>query len=61
MLLAINVNFIFGGILLNDVAGWIFALILFSVAAIDTGLGLLLILNYLNIRFSSKRTYLKKS
>lgn len=57
MLLAINANFILGSILLNDLWGWLISLILFSIAAIDTGLGLLIILNYYNLRYSIKRTF----
>lgn len=50
ILLGINTNFIFGSIFLDDFLGSYMALILFSVAALDTSIGLVIILNYYNIR-----------
>ena len=49
-LLGINLNFIFGSLILDDFLGQYIALILFSIAALDTSVGLIIILNYYNIR-----------
>jgi NADH-quinone oxidoreductase subunit K len=49
-LLGININFIFGSLILDDFLGQYLALILFAVAALDTSVGLVIILNYYNLR-----------
>jgi len=49
ILLGINVNFIFASIMLDDFLGQYVSLILFSVAALDTSVGLIIILNYYNL------------
>lgn len=47
---SINLNFIYASLLLDDFFGQIIALILFTLAAVDTSVGLVLILGYYNIR-----------
>jgi NADH-quinone oxidoreductase subunit K len=47
--LGVNINFIFASLLLDDVLGQYISLILFSVAALDTSVGLIIILNYYNL------------
>jgi NADH-quinone oxidoreductase subunit K len=49
ILLGVNINFILGSLVLNDFAGQYISLILFSVAALDTSVGLIIILNYYNL------------
>nr|ACZ96468.1 NADH dehydrogenase subunit 4L [Didymium iridis]ACZ96469.1 NADH dehydrogenase subunit 4L [Didymium iridis] len=49
ILLGINVNFIFASVMLDDFLGQYISLILFSVAALDTSVGLIIILNYYNL------------
>jgi NADH-quinone oxidoreductase subunit K len=51
-LLGININFIFGSLILDNFIGQYLALILFAVAALDTSVGLVIILNYYNLRTS---------
>jgi NADH-quinone oxidoreductase subunit K len=53
ILVGININFIFASIILDDFLGQYIALILFSVAALDTSIGLIIILNYYNIHYIS--------
>jgi len=50
ILLGINLNFILATNLLDDFLGEYIALILFSVAALDTSVGLIILLNYYNLR-----------
>jgi NADH-quinone oxidoreductase subunit K len=49
ILLGINVNFILTSVVLDDFLGQYITLILFSVAALDTSVGLIIILNYYNL------------
>jgi NADH-quinone oxidoreductase subunit K len=49
ILIGINVNFIFASLMLDDFLGQFISLILFSVAALDTSVGLIIILNYYNL------------
>jgi len=49
ILLGVNANFILSSIFLDDFLGEYVALILFSVAALDTSVGLIIILNYYNL------------
>jgi len=49
ILLGVNSNFILASIFLDDFLGQYLALILFSVAALDTSVGLIIILNYYNL------------
>jgi NADH-quinone oxidoreductase subunit K len=60
MILAINLEFIYNGILTNDASKWFNALILLSVAAVDTAIGLALLIRYSNVR-SEKVDSLKLS
>lgn len=46
ILLGVNINFIMASIVLDDFLGKYITLILFSVAALDTSIGLILLLNY---------------
>jgi len=48
-LLGISLNFILGSLLLDDLLGQFIALILFAIAALDTSVGLVIILNYYNL------------
>jgi len=49
ILLGVNSNFVLASIYLDDFLGQYLALILFSVAALDTSVGLIIILNYYNL------------
>jgi NADH:ubiquinone oxidoreductase subunit K len=49
ILLGININFILTSLVIDDFLGNYLALILFSVAALDTALGLIIIMNYYNL------------
>jgi NADH-quinone oxidoreductase subunit K len=49
ILLGVNLNFIIGGLLIDDALGKYISLILFSVAALDTAVGLIILLNYYNL------------
>jgi len=51
ILLGVNLNFICASIILDDFMGQFLSLILFSMAALDTSVGLVIILNYYNIRY----------
>nr|AAZ72726.1 NADH dehydrogenase subunit 4L [Physarum polycephalum] len=46
ILLGVNINFIMASLVLDDFLGKYIVLILFSVAALDTSIGLILLLNY---------------
>jgi len=59
-LIAIGVNFVNGSILYENIEGQAIALILLSIAATETAIGLILTLNYYNLRTFSTRFYLKK-
>lgn len=48
-LLGININFVLGSIMLDDFMGQYITLILFSIAALDTSVGLIIILNYYSL------------
>jgi NADH-quinone oxidoreductase subunit K len=49
ILLGININFILASFLLDEFFGQFITLILFSVAALDTSIGLIILLNYYNL------------
>lgn len=49
MLLGVNMNFIIGSLLIDDALGKYLSLILFSVAALDTSVGLIILLNYYSL------------
>jgi NADH-quinone oxidoreductase subunit K len=51
ILLGVNLNFICASFLLDDFMGQFLSLILFSLAAVDTSIGLVIILNYYNHRY----------
>jgi len=59
-LIAIGVIFINGSLMYNNIEGQAIALILLSIAAAETAVGLILTLNYYNLRTFSTRFYLKK-
>jgi NADH:ubiquinone oxidoreductase subunit K len=61
ILLGININFIFASIILDDFLGQYITLILFSVAALDTCLGLIIIFNYYNYHLLNTSLSNKKS
>ena len=48
ILLGINLNLILGSLILDDALGKYMSLILFSCAALDTSVGLIIVLNYYN-------------
>lgn len=50
ILLGVNTNFVIGSVILDDGLGKYISLILFSVAALDTSIGLILLLHYYNLR-----------
>jgi len=50
LLLAVSINFIFTSILSNDFLGIYITLINFSIAALDTAVGLIVLLSYYNLR-----------
>ena len=61
-LLAINLNFIFSSLFLNDVIGLIFALFILTVAAAEAAIGLAILVLFFRVRsniFSSHTTYLR--
>jgi len=61
-LLAINLNFIFTSIFLNDIIGLIFALFILTVAAAEAAIGLAILVLFFRVRtniFSSHSTYLR--
>lgn len=57
ILVGVNINFIFASIILDDFLGQYLTLILFSVAALDTSVGLVVILNYYNMHYIGKTVY----
>jgi NADH-quinone oxidoreductase subunit K len=50
MLLAINLNFIIFSIFLDDILGQLFALLILTVAAAESAIGLALLVVYYRIR-----------
>jgi NADH:ubiquinone oxidoreductase subunit K len=52
MLLAINYNFVLSSILIDDLAGQVFALFVLTVAAAESAIGLALLMVYYRIRGS---------
>jgi NADH-quinone oxidoreductase subunit K len=53
ILLGINVNFILGSLLHDDFLGQFLSLILFAIAALDTSVGLVILLAYYNLHVVS--------
>lgn len=61
-LLAINLNFIFSSLFLNDIMGLIFALFILTVAAAEAAIGLAILVLFFRVRsniFSSHTVYLR--
>jgi len=61
-ILAINLNFIFTSIFLNDIVGIIFSLFILTVAAAEAAIGLAILVLFFRVRsniFSSHTTYLR--
>ena len=61
-LLAINLNFIFSSLFLNDIVGLIFTLFILTVAAAEAAIGLAILVLFFRVRsniFSSHITYLR--
>jgi NADH-quinone oxidoreductase subunit K len=61
-LLAINLNFIFSSIFLNDIFGLIFSLFVLTVAAAEADIGLAILVLFFRVRtniFSSHLAYLR--
>jgi len=61
-LLAINLNFIFSSLFLNDIVGLIFTLFILTVAAAEAAIGLAILVLFFRVRsniFSSHTTYLR--
>jgi NADH-quinone oxidoreductase subunit K len=56
ILLGVNINFILASIVLDDFLGKYITLILFSVAALDTSVGLILLLNYYGLHSITRIT-----
>ena len=54
LLLGANINFIFGSQLIDDFLGKFLSLILFSVAALDTSVGLIILLNFYAIHLTQQ-------
>jgi len=54
ILIGININFVFGSIVLDDFLGQYIALCLFSIAALDTSVGLVIILTYYNLHTANR-------
>lgn len=49
-LLSINLNFIFNSILLNDIIGIIFSLLILTIAAAEAAIGLAILVLYYRVR-----------
>ncbi len=61
-LLAINLNFIFSSLFLNDIVGLIFALFILTVAAAEAAIGLAILVLFFRVRsniFSNHTIYLR--
>src|SRR5271163_4760682 len=54
LLLGVNINFIMGSLFLDDALGKFITLILFSVAALDTAVGLIILINYYGLHTLTK-------
>jgi NADH:ubiquinone oxidoreductase subunit K len=52
MLLAINYNFVITSVLIDDLTGQIFALLILTVAAAESAIGLALLMIYYRVRGS---------
>jgi len=52
MLLAVNYNFVVSSILIDDLSGQIFALLVLTVAAAESAIGLALLMIYYRVRGS---------
>ena len=52
MLLAVNLNFLFFSVYLDDIVGQIFALLILTVAAAESAIGLALLVSYYRVRGS---------
>jgi len=50
MLLAINLNFIFFSLYLDDILGELFALLILTVAAAESAIGLAIIISFFKLR-----------
>jgi len=61
ILLSVNLNFIFASLFLDDFLGETVALLLFSLAALDTSFGLVVLFNYYNLRFVNLTNFNIKS
>jgi len=57
ILLGVNINLIFTSIVLDDFLGQYLTLILFAVAALDTSVGLIIILNYYNLHSTIQKLH----
>ena len=49
-LLAINLNFIFNSVILNDITGILFALLILTIAAAEAAIGLAILVLFYRIR-----------
>lgn len=61
-LLAINLNFIFTSIFLNDIIGLVFSLFILTVAASEAAIGLAILVLFFRVRsniFSNHTVYLR--
>jgi NADH-quinone oxidoreductase subunit K len=56
ILLGVNINFVLASLVLDDFLGKYITLILFSVAALDTSVGLILLLNYYGLHSVTRIT-----
>lgn len=52
MLLAVNLNFIYSSIFLDDIAGQVFGIFILTVAAAESAIGLAILLVYYRVRGS---------
>lgn len=52
MLLAVNLNFLFFSVYLDDMIGQVFALLILTVAAAESAIGLALLVSYYRVRGS---------
>ena len=58
MLLAINLNFIFFSIFIDDIVGQIFSLFILTIAAAESAIGLAILIIYYRIRGTIAISYL---
>ena len=61
MLLAVNYNFVVSSILIDDLTGQIFALLVLTVAAAESAIGLALLMIYYRVRGSLKQNHCNTS